>query len=210
MRLPPISLPRGVWIILGVLAAAFLASLIAAPAVLMALALVPSAAWNGEVWRLATYALLPTSLLDLLMSGVMIAWIGWRVGRVWSTAEFLSYCAICVVGGGIAFCLIRPSAEYGIVTPAVIFAGLLVAWARLFGHERVLLTPTYETSRYAIAVVLFVALLLMLVLGCGKILAIPFLASAIAGWVYLSLRWRVNRSQPSKPFENDRVSRLEL
>lgn len=214
MRLPPLSLPRGVWLILGFLAGAWLASAgagpIGGPPIPMWLALIPPSVWSGEAWRLFTYALLPAGLLDLLLSGFMIAWIGSRVARVWSTAEFLTYCGICAAGAAIAVCLVLPSADFGIVTPSVIVAGLLVAWARLFGHERVWLTPTYQTSRYAIALFILAAMLLILVLGCGRILAIPFISAALTGWAYLTLRWRANRAQPPRSLKNERVSRLEL
>ena len=40
--------------------------------------------WHGEVWRLVTYALLPSGLMDFIMNGLAVILVGRLLERHWS------------------------------------------------------------------------------------------------------------------------------
>jgi len=71
------SLTPGVRVVLGVLAAAYLAEAIgrwsSAYDLSAWLALSGPVFWKGRVWLLVTYGLLPAGILNLLFNGMMIA-----------------------------------------------------------------------------------------------------------------------------------------
>jgi len=174
------------------------------------LGLSPSAFWKGRLWTVVTYALLPAGLTDLLFSGFMIGWLGANVERAWSRWGLWSYCALTAAGGGVAKILLARFDPSLITGPAPVVYGLLVAWMRLSGHERVLAWFGGETTVFRVGLVLMALSVVFLLSSAGWVNASIVLGGALAGWLYLSLRWKLNRARPDYPVESQRIRRLEL
>ena len=174
------------------------------------LALIPARILGGEVQRLLTYPLLTGGLLELIFTGILVGWIGSRVERAWSAGELLFYCGLCVLGAGLVRTALAPSGAEAVAGAPVLTLALLVAWARLFGHERLRLSSAWEIRRLHVAAVLALLVLFSAYAAAGWKHAALFAASALTGWFYLSLRWKRNQSQPAAPVRSDRIHRLEL
>ena len=85
------SLTPGVRVVLGVLAAAYLAEAIgrwsSAYDLSAWLALSGPVFWKGRGWLLVTYGLLPAGILNLLFNGMMVASLGPLIERSWSRGQ---------------------------------------------------------------------------------------------------------------------------
>ena len=174
------------------------------------LGLSPSAFWKGRLWTVVTYALLPAGLLDFLFNGFMIGWLGANIERAWSRWGLWSYCVLTAVGGGVAKILLARFDPSMIVGPAPVVYGLLIVWMRLSGHERVQVWFGGETTVFRVGLVLM-ALSAVFMLSCaGWVNTLAVLCGALAGWLYLSLRWKLNRARPDHLVESQRIRRLEL
>lgn len=175
------------------------------------LGLDPSAVWRGEVWRLLTYPLLPFGPIDLIMGGWAFIWLGAWLERLWKPLECWLYGGLCTAAAGLAACLLFPRFDGLLGGAAIAVAGLLVAWGRLCGHERLLAAPGLEVSGRTSALVWGAVLLIVAWFSCGRWFSLPMLAaSAGAGWLYLTVRWRLIRRQAFRPVAQERMSRLEL
>ena len=175
------------------------------------LGLDPSAVWHGEVWRLFTYALLPSSPLDLLLGAGILVWLGSWLERLWTPLECWLYGGLCTVSAGVVACLLFPHFTGPLGGTAIVAIGLVVAWGMLCGHERVLFAANWETTGRTAALVWGASLLFMAWFSCGRWFVLPMLgASAGAGWLYLSLRWRFLHRQSARFVGRERMSHLEL
>jgi hypothetical protein len=50
----------------------------------------------------------------------------------------------------------------------------------------------------------------MMAVSTGLVGATITLSGGLVGWLYLSLRWKVNLARRSRPVTSERMSRLEL
>ncbi len=175
------------------------------------LGLDPSAVWRGEVWRLFTYPLLPMGPIDFLMGGWAFLWFCAWLDRVWKPLECWLYVGLCAVAAGLAACLLFPRAEGLLGGATIAVAGLLVAWGRLCGHERLLAAPGLELSGRTAALAWGAVLLIVTWFSCGRWFVLPMLAAgAGAGWLYLTARWHWIHRQTARLAGSERMSRLEL
>jgi membrane associated rhomboid family serine protease len=176
------------------------------------LALNPATFWKGRIWTIVTHAFLPASIVDIVLTGLMIAMLGTWIERFWSKTDLWLYCLVVAAGTGVVHLLVgllAPSITYGTLPLAF---GMLVAVTKLCGHERVTLaggvTMTVRTFAYIILALDFIFILLttgFAILGC--------LAAASAwgvGWLYLTCYWKYQMSGPSQKVESKRIRRLEL
>jgi membrane associated rhomboid family serine protease len=82
-----------------------LAVSIAAPASLPYLILFPeNVKQRGYVWVLLTYAVLPTSILHLLVVSVPVLWVGWYIEPVLGRARYLGL----LIGGALGASIFVP------------------------------------------------------------------------------------------------------
>ncbi len=174
------------------------------------LALSPSDFWKGRIWPVVTYALLPARIFDFLFNGFMLAWLGVWLERVWSRGELWLYCLLCAAGAGLAKVVLMPHNPFLMVGTAAVVFGLVTAWARLFGHERVEFMCVWPMS-VKLAALIIASLSLLLMMPCaGPLNAFIMLCGGIVGWLYLSARFKLIRTQRSRVVANERIGRLEI
>ena len=128
--------------------AIFVASLVAPVTILQWLGLMPADVMRGEVWQLATYLFVhsPRTLSHVLFNMLAVWMFGTELERRWGTVAFAKYYLITGIGAGI--CVVAVSllpfeatrATYDVITIGASGAvyGLLLAWAMLFPHRRIL------------------------------------------------------------------------
>jgi membrane associated rhomboid family serine protease len=208
------SLTPGVRTALIVLAAAYLAQIVglwsSAYNLSAWLALSGPGFWHGRVWSLITFILAPAGILDLLFNGMMIACLGPLIERAWSRGELWSYCLITATGAGLAKVVLQPSNPALLIGAAPMVFGLLAAWARLYGREEIKLGLIWQTTARRAALLLGAITFLLMAISAGLVVAMVTLSGGLVGWIYLSLRWKVNLARGSRTMTSERMSRLEL
>ena len=166
--------------------------------------------WHGEVWRIISYAFVSPNLFNFVIDIILLAMLGAFLERVWSPKEFWIFCLISAAGAGVAKVLVTPTSPALTVATIPIIFGLLVAWAKIFGNERVYFMGIWEMSVRTCAL-LFAAISILAMLPCAGIVnTLIMLCGGLAGWLYLFLRTRSIRLQQAQTVGSVRMGRLEL
>jgi len=174
------------------------------------LALDPSAFLKGCVWQIFTYPLVPEGLMNFIFNAIAIVWLGRQLEREWSRRELWSYCLLAATGAGVAKLLLSSWNESSLTGSAGIVFGMLVAWLRLFGHEKVILWSVWETTILRVGFLMTATGLLLMLFTAGLVDTLVMFCGGLTGWLYLSVRWKLNRERPGQIAESGRIRRLEL
>ena len=174
------------------------------------LALVPADLWRGELWRLVTYAFLPNGVVDWAVS---LFWLGTLVavlGRNWSSSELWLYCILATVTGAAVVALVKPAMPIGIVGNGAVIFGLLAAWYRLYGRERLILLGFGELSVHQAAILVVLIEILISLFCLGWFVTLAMMCGGVVGWFYLALRGKHALNRRSQVLDSERIARLEL
>jgi len=174
------------------------------------LALCPALVWKGEVWTLLTYAFLPGGIIDYVVSLFWLATLISVLGRNWSTPQVLGFCALTIVSAALLLCALQPKMQFGIAGNAALILGLLVAWYRLYGRERIILLGLGELSVRQVAILVGIIELLILFFSVPLVVSACMLFGGLVGWVYLAVAGKRALSRPSQVVDSERIARLEL
>ena len=208
------SLPIGARLLLLLYAAGFPLALVGHKAhafdLYGLLALVPPAVCKGEVWRCLTYAFLPNGIVDWVVSLFWLATLFSVLGRNWSSLETLSFCVLSTLAGAVLVVAIKPHMEFGVAgCPAMIF-GLLAAWYRLYGRERLILLGFGERSVRQAAILVALIEILIFWFCLGWFVTLAMLGGGAVGWLYLFVRGKTALNRRSQVLDSERIARLEL
>ena len=208
------ALTPGVRILLGLLAAVWLAAVIGkflqAFDLYAWLALSGPKFWSGQIWRLVTYALLPVGIMDFLMNGIALVMLGGMLERHWSRGEFWRYCLVAAAGAGLAKVLLQFSNPLPLVGAAPMMFGLLIGWGFLCGHGNIPLVPFGEMTVWKLVLVAGAVSFLIMFFTAEPVTAIIMAAGGLTGWLYLWLKHKWLMSRPGRVVQSERISRLEL
>jgi membrane associated rhomboid family serine protease len=208
------SLTPGVRVLLGLLAAAYLAAVIGrkihAFDLYGWLALSGPDLWRGQVWRLVTYALLPAGILDFVMSAIALVMLGGLLERHWSRGQLWLYCLVVVAGAGVAKVLLQFASPLPLTGAAPMMFGLLIAWGFLCGNEVINLLVFGQMTVWKLVLGAAAISLIIMVLTGGLGTALVLAAGGLTGWLYLRLTHNWLMSRASRINRSERISRLEL
>jgi membrane associated rhomboid family serine protease len=166
--------------------------------------------WHGQVWELITYPLLPMAVLDFVFNSLMIVLLGGLLERIWSRAEFWTYCTVAAVGAGLAKVILQSSNPFPMTGMAPVVFGLLAAWGYLLGHEKIPFVFLGEmTVRQMVLLAGAISFVTML-FSAGPTNAIIMLAGGLTGLLYLWLRSKILMTRESRVVNSERINRLEL
>ncbi len=168
------------------------------------------AVWRGQIWRLASYALLPASLLDLLGSGISVAVFGGMLERIWTRRDFFLYCLIAAVGAGLVKLALQLSSPVPLLGPSPIAFALMAATGRLFAHEKILVPPSLQLTMRQAVVLLAALSFIVMALMAGWVNAIIRASGGAFGLLYLWLRSEIGQPREARPVASRRINRLEL
>ena len=172
-------------------------------------ALTPALVWKGQVWRVVTYAFLPGGVVDWVVSLFWLATLVSILGKRWSARELWGYCLLAAVAGALPIVLMKGNIAL-VGNSAIIFA-LLAAWYRIYGRERLILLGIGEVSVRQAVILIAIIDALIIFFSCGGFIVLPsMLCGGVAGWLYLSLRWKLMLRKGSQPTDSQRIARLEL
>jgi membrane associated rhomboid family serine protease len=170
----------------------------------------PALFWHGEVWRAVSYAFLANGVVDWVVSLFWLATLVSVLGRNWSGRELWVFCLVPTLTGALLLAVVRPGMQDGVVGNSAMIFGLLAAWYRLYGRERLILLGIGELSvRQAAILVAFIELLIT-GFGLGWLVTAIMLCGGAAGWLYLVLRSKHALSRRSQTVDSERIARLEL
>ncbi len=198
----------GTWTLLFLLAA-LLAFLRVAdiPGCLM---LTASQVLHGQVWRLAAYALLPRSLVELAISAMLLVMFGGALERVWTRRDLFLYALVSAVGAGLVKIALQPGPSLPLLGPGPMLFSLMVACAWLFPHQTMTIPPSFElTMRQMVTLLLAVSFFATAYMS-GWITALIMVSGGACGLAYLGLRSQFGRSRSARPAVSRRINRLEL
>jgi len=167
------------------------------------------AVWQGQVWRLLTYAFLPMGILDWLISLFWLTTLVCVLGRDWRGKDLWTYCVLSALVTSVLLTFLRQ--------PKFMFAGngpiilaLVAAWSRLYGRERIILLGIGEMSVRQAAVIVAIVELLILLFSFGWLVTIASVCGGFAGWFYLFLRGKTALNRRSQLLDSERIARLEI
>jgi membrane associated rhomboid family serine protease len=208
------ALTPGVRILLGLLAATYLAAVIGKSLHVFDLydwlAVSGPKFRSGQIWRLITYALLPARVLDFLMNSIALVMLGGLLERHWSRGDFWLYCLVAAAGAGLAKVLLQFSSPLLLVGAAPMMFGLLIGWGFLCGREQISIVPFGEMTVWKLVLVAGAASFLIMFFTAGLMTAIIMSAGGLTGWLYLWLRHKWLMSRTSRVAHSERINRLEL
>lgn len=174
------------------------------------LALSGSQFWSGQIWRLATYALLPAGVLDFLMNSVALVMLGGMLGRHWSRGELWLYCVVAAAGAGLAKVVLQFSSSTPLVGAAPMMFGLLIAWGFLCGREVISLVLFGEMTVWKLVLVAGAVSFLIMFLTAGLFTAIIMAGGGMTGFLYLQMKHKWLMSRAGSVVHSERINRLEL
>ena len=207
-------LTPGVRMVLGLLAAFYLAAVAGAAAQLFDLYRWLAASgpdfWHGQIWRGVSYAFLASGIGELLMAGAVIVMVGGVLERAWSRGRLWLYCVVCAAGGGLAKVLLWAAAPQPSSGPAPVVFGLLAGWAFVCGQERVSFFNVCPMKVWQMVGLAAGVGLLGLLWSAGLTAAVVVAAGGLTGWLYLWLREKRLMTRPEKAVKSERMRRLEL
>jgi membrane associated rhomboid family serine protease len=174
------------------------------------LALTPALVWKGHVWRLVTYAFLPSGPLDWIISLFWLATLVSVLGRNWSVRGFWGYCLLGALAGGLFVALLRPGLSSGVVGGGAMIFALLAAWDWFYRHERLLLLGIGEISVRRTVILIALLNSLILFFCAGWFLMLAMWSGGAAGWLWLRIRAKMFLGQTPQQVRSERVARLEL
>ncbi len=166
--------------------------------------------WKGQVWTLATYALLPAAIWDFLFNWIVILFLGVRLERIWSRAELWLCCLIAILAAGLAKVIVLPSSPRLMVGTMPVVFGLLAAWGRLFPYEKILFWFIWEMTVRQAAILMMVIGFMIMLPCAGLVNAGIMLCGAPTGWFFVWLRGKITHGRASRTVTSERMGRLEL
>lgn len=155
------------------------------------LILVPAAVLRGEIWQLATYSVVETSVLGLLFGMLTLWFAGSLLEGSFSSRWVLELYWTSVIGGAVLATLLAFTHIFGLRTDvpgmgawAGVF-GLLVAIAMKFGDQEFTLWFVLRLkAKYMVAIYLLLALAMLLKEG-NALSALLELMGALSGYLYV-------------------------
>ena len=153
------------------------------------LSLAPQYVWHGQVWRLATWALIETSPLRLILLLVTIYALGSELVTMWGERRLRRFMLQIVVAAGIVGCLLA------LVSDAAWYmrhhAGwavddaIVIAWARQYPRRPLRIYGLLELQGQQL-VTITIAITAVFALWYGPIMMAPELAACAAAALYPS------------------------
>lgn len=171
----------------------------------------PVLVWKGQVWRLVTYEFLGGGIIAWAVNLFWLTTLISILSRNWSALNFWIFSLVVAVAGAIPLVLILHGVGAAISGAGVIVYGLLAAWAKLYGRERIVMLGLGEMSVKQAAILVAVINAVIIFFSCrGPLFTLALVCGGLAGWGYVTLGQRWIMRQTGKPIESQRMARLEL
>ncbi|HXR05408.1 MAG TPA: rhomboid family intramembrane serine protease [Verrucomicrobiae bacterium] len=174
------------------------------------LGLAPVLVWQGQVWRVASYAFLAGGWVDWVVSSFWLVTLISVLGRNWTSRGIWGYSLLGVVAGALPVILLRPGWEIYIAGNAGMIFALLAAWDWFYCRERLILLGIGEISVRQAAILIAIINSIILFFCNGWFLMLAMWCGGVAGWLWLTVRAKLFMGKTARQIRSERVARLEL
>ncbi len=165
--------------------------------------------WHGQVWRIVTHGCFPVNVIDFIVNGLLIAFVGAWVEVRSSRWIILAVSLAGILGAGLVKVLVQPRVDVAIGGIAPIGFALLAAWIKLCGNEEVQLITT--TTKVWLAGMIFSVLsLAMVFFSCSPVQGLITACAWPSGWAFLWCHDRFLRARSARMAGSNRIGRLEI
>jgi len=146
---------------------------------------------RGYVWQLVTYMFLHGSLMHIGLNMFVIWMFGQTLENVWGGRRFLYFYFACGLGGALfSFIFAYNTPVIGASAAAY---GILLAYAIMFPHQRLLLWFVFPVKARTLAIGLVVLSLLLGIRGGGNIAHFAHLGGMVAALFMMRGEYRFRR-----------------
>lgn len=155
--------------------------------------LIPQSVYHQfMIWQIFTYMFLHGDVFHILFNMLALWMFGGGIEAVWGTNRFVRYYLLCGLGGGVATCLLSPTATIPSIGASAAIFGILIAYGMMFPNNIVLVFGIFPMQARHF-VILFGAIELFACIrytpdGIGHF---AHLGGLVAGYLYLKniLTW---------------------
>jgi membrane associated rhomboid family serine protease len=172
---------------------------------------------SARLWQVVTYLFLhsQTSISHLLFNMLALWMFGVELERRWGTTFFTKFYFVCGIGAGLCTVAVSllpfEATAMSYVIPTIgasgAIYGLLMAWALVFPHRRILFMFVFPVNaRVFVAIIGAIAFVSALQATGGPVANVAHLSGLAIGWLYLRgpkdlqlawkyrlTRWRMDR-----------------
>lgn len=176
------------------------------------LALSSPAFWNGHVWQVITYPVLPAGFQDLITNVIILNLLAAGLETVWTARQLWTFSLIAALSAGLGKALLLPYSLTSLMGLSGVIFGLLVACGRQRASVATLLTGLRAMSVGQMLLIISVlGFLLNILRRPGEQLDyLPLLCGGITGWLYPLRQWKSKGIEPELPVTSARIGKLEL
>jgi membrane associated rhomboid family serine protease len=155
-------------------------------------------------WQLLTYGFLHGGMGHLFFNALALYQFGPAIEQAWGSRRFAAYFLLSVMGSGVlqlVVAALRPQDVYPVVGASGGLYAVLLAYAMLFPHHRMmLLIPPIPMSARTMVVVFGALSLLFGITGTvGGIAHFVHLGGLLVGWLLIRLWIMPKRPRPGGP-----------
>jgi membrane associated rhomboid family serine protease len=146
---------------------------------------------RGYVWQLVTYMFLHGSLMHIGLNMFVIWMFGQTLENVWGARRFLYFYFACGLGGAVFSFLFAYNTP--VIGASAAAYGILLAYAIMFPHQRLLLWFVFPVKARTLAIGLAVLSLLLGMRGGGNIAHFAHLGGMVAALFMMRGEYRFRR-----------------
>ena len=146
---------------------------------------------RGRVWQFATYMFLHGGFFHILFNMMLLWMFGTTVEHRWGSRAFLTYYAVCGLGGAILSWVMGPSSTVPMIGASAAVLGVLLAYTLMYPDQQVLIWFVIPV-KMKVLLWLLVAVDLIGAVGLlrGNVAHFAHLGGLLFGWIYLKQDWR--------------------
>lgn len=174
------------------------------------LGLAPALVWQGQVWRVASYAFLAGGWIDWVVSSFWLVTLISVLGRNWTSRGIWGYSLLGVFAGALPVVLLKPGWEIYIAGNAAMIFALLAAWDWFYRRERLILLGIGEISVRQAAILIAIINSIILFFSDGWFLMLAMWCGGVVGWLWLTACAKLFMGKTARQIRSERVARLEL
>lgn len=147
---------------------------------------------RGRIWQFATYMFLHGGLFHILFNMLLLWMFGTTVEHRWGSRAFLTYYAVCGLGGAVLTWVMGPGSTIPMIGASAAALGILLAYTLMYPDQRVLLYFVIPI-KMKVLLWLLVAVDLIGAIGLlkGNTAHFAHLGGLLFGYVYLKQDWRL-------------------
>lgn len=176
--------------------------------------LVPAKLWgNGMVWQPVTYLFFHGGISHLLFNMLWLWMFGGELEGEWGKKQFLIYYFICGIVAGLIVSLLYPHSTTPGIGASGAILGILTAYGLMYSERQIFFMFFPMKVKHLIWILIATNIWTALGFSCGKFGALGHLGGALAGFVYLKIIWRLQKTRYkiiNPKTTKDRFSKIEF